>query len=69
LRANGSRERAPMTGSAKQSSFGKTKLDCFVAYALRNDVEISRLTIINDGEPISNRPKNALRHIRTFKEN
>jgi hypothetical protein len=29
----------PMTGSAKQSSFARRKLDCFVASAPRNDVE------------------------------
>ena len=38
LRANGSaRSAAPMTGSAKQSRARLTTLDCFVAYAPRND--------------------------------
>ncbi len=36
----------PMTGSAKQSGFAKTRLDFFVAYAPLNDMKISRLATI-----------------------
>jgi hypothetical protein len=59
-----------MTGSAKQSRGGKAGLDCFVASAPRNDVEnIQASSLSNDGEVVSFPPENALRNIRTIKEN
>jgi hypothetical protein len=59
-----------MTGSAKQSRSQTDWLDCFVASAPRNDAgTIPISSPSNDAEVVSFPQENALRTIRTFKEN